>query len=323
MTRTSAATSCRNPVVAVALLGVACAHPSEAPRWARLGQSCPADAPAVEVPVTLRDSVRGLWASFRDDDDRWADLAREVPGGFAGMMLEGGLVVFLVDTTQRDAALAALAARRGLEGRDPKRVRVRKVRWNFAQLYDWYRYLNLHVWSDSGVVTSDIDEAENRITYGVMGESGRRRLERRLAALRPRLPCFLVAVEVVGPPPEKAVARVPARLGSDTTRTILPDTVRRGSEFTMTVWTFGGGCIRELAPSAVSGHGLYAPLTPHHLARQGAFCLGDRIEFRQTVQLRFDKSGLATIELRGVTNGLEFGDAKPQWVIVERHVVVR
>src|SRR5439155_17869761 len=108
-------------------------------------------APAVEVPVTLRDSVRGLGASLRDDDDRWAELAREVPGGFAGMMLEGGLVVFLVDTTQRDAALAALAARGGLEGRDPKRVRVRKVRWNFAQLYDWYRYLNLHVWSDSGV----------------------------------------------------------------------------------------------------------------------------------------------------------------------------
>src|SRR5438552_14787759 len=198
MTRTSAATSCRNPVVAVALLGVACAHPSEAPRWARLGQSCPADAPAVEVPVTLRDSVRGLGASFRDDDDRWADLAREVPGGFAGMMLEGGLVVFLVDTTQRDAALAALAARGGLEGRDPKRVRVRKARWDFSQLIDWYHYLNLSAWSDSGEVQRDIDEAHNRITYGVMGESGRRRLERGLARLRAPPPCFLVAGESVG-----------------------------------------------------------------------------------------------------------------------------
>ncbi|PYP13015.1 MAG: hypothetical protein DMD56_02045, partial [Gemmatimonadetes bacterium] len=150
-----------------------------------------------------------------------------------------------------------------------------------------------------------------------------RRLERRLAALRPRLPCFLVAVEVVGPPPEKAVARVPARLGSDTTRIILPDTVRRGSEFTMTVWTFGGGCIRELAPSAVSVHGLYARVTLYHVRRQGAICLGDLIEFRQTVPLRFDESGVATIAVRGVRNGLDFGDTKPQWVVVERHVVVR
>src|SRR3989449_203479 len=321
MTRISAATSCRNSVVALALLGLACAHPSPGPRWTPLAPSCAADAPAVELPAAQRDSLGGPVPESRaTSDDRWAAAAREVPGGFAGKMLEGGLVVFLVDTTQRDAALAA---RGGLEGRDPKRVRVRKVRWNFAQLYDWYRYLNLHVWSDSGVVTSDIDEAENRITYGVMGESGRRRPERRLAALRPRLPCFLVAVEVVGPPPEKAVARVPARLGSDTTRIILPDTVRRGSEFTMTVWTFGGGCIRELAPSDISVHGLRARVTLYHVRRQGAICLGDRIEFRQTVQLRFDKSGVATIAVRGVSNGLDFGDAKPQWVVLERHVVVR
>jgi len=309
--------------LAVAILGLACTHPSEAPRWAHVGQSCPADAPIVELPAILRDSVRRLWAAFRTDDDRWADLAREVPGGFAGMMLEGGLVVFLVDTTQRDAALAALAARGALQGREPKRVRVRKARWDFAQLIDWYHYLNLSAWSDSGEVQSDIDEEHNRISYGVMGASGRRRLERVLAQLRPPPPCFLVAIEVVGPPPEKAVSRVPARLGSDTTRIILPDTVSRGREFPMTVPTFGGGCIRELAPTDVSVHGLRARVTFYHVRRQGAFCLGDRIEFRQTVQLRFDKSGLATIELRGVTNGLEFGDAKPQWVIVERHVVIR
>ncbi len=282
------------------------------------------DAPAIELPAALRESLGGPVPEPRATiDDRWAEAARELPGGFAGKVLEGGLVVFLVDTTQRDAALGALAARGALEGRDPKRVRVRKVRWNFAQLYDWYRYLNLHVWSDSGVVTSGIDEAENRIAYGVMGESGRRRLERRLAALRPPPPCFLVAVEVVGPPPEKAVSRVPARLGSDTTRIILPDTVRRGGEFTMTVSTFGGGCIRELAPSDVSVRGLHARVTLYHVRRLAAICLGDRIEFRQTVQLRFDKSGMATIEVRGASNGLDFGDTKPQWVVLERHVVVR
>jgi len=200
MTRISAATSCSNSVVALALLGLACAHPSPGPRGTPLGRSCPADAPAVELPAAQRDSLGGPVPESRaTSDDRWAEAARELPGGFAGTMLEGDLVVFLVDTTQRDAALAALAARGGLGGADPKRVRVRKVRWNFAQLYDWYRYLGLHVWSDSGLVTSDIDEAQNSITYGVKDESGRPRLERLLAQLRPPPPCFLVAIEVVGP----------------------------------------------------------------------------------------------------------------------------
>ena len=279
----------------------------------------------VEVPVTLRDSVRGLWASFRDDDDRWADLAREVPGGFAGMMLEGGLVVFLVDTTQRDAALGALAARGALGGRDPRRVRVRKARWDFSQLIDWYHYLNLHVWHDR-VVESDIDEEHNRITYGVMGEAARRQLDRQLAALRPPPPCFLVAIEVVGPPPEKAVTRVPARLASnrDTARVILPDTVPRGSEFPMTVWTFGGGCIREAADSRVSVHGLRARVTLYHIRRLlTAVCTSDLIQFPQTVRLRFDKAGEATIEIRGVTNELEWDPVTPSWIVLERHVVVR
>src|SRR2546430_3157892 len=198
MTRISAATSCRNSVVALALLGLACAHRSPGPRWARLGRSCRADAPAVELPAAQRDSLGGLVPESRaTSDDRWAEAARELPGGFAGKILEGGLVVFLVDTTQRDAALAALAARGGLEGMDPKRVRVRKVRWNFAQLYDWYRYLGLHVWSDSGLVTSDIDEAHNSITYGVNDESGRRRFGRVLPDMSPPPPPLLHAVAVV------------------------------------------------------------------------------------------------------------------------------
>src|SRR5204863_9789459 len=100
-------------------------------------------------------------------------------------------------------------------------------------------------------------------------------------------------------------------------------TVSRGREFPMPAPTFAGASSRELPPTHVSVHGLRARVTSYPVRRQGAFCLGHRIEFRQTVQLRFDKSGLATIELRGVTNGLEFGDAKPQWVVLERHVVVR
>lgn len=309
----------------VAALSLACAPHSSGPTWVRAGQPCPADAPVVDLPAGVRDSVRRLEVGHRSGDDRLAELAREVPGGFAGMMLDGDLVVFLVDTTQRDAALAALAARGALDGRDPKQVRVRKARWDFAQLFDWYQYLNLHMWRVSGVVTSDIDDAANRITYGVMGESGRRRAERRLAELRPPPPCFLVTLDVVGPPPEKATTRVPARLvsGRDTAQVTLPDTVRRGSEFSMKVTTFAGGCIREGAGSDVSVHGLRARITLYHLRRRlSAVCTSDEIHFPQTVRLRFDRAGVATIELRGVANELDF-DAAPQWVVLTRHVVVQ
>jgi len=92
----------------------------------------------------------------------------------------------------------------------------------------------------------------------------------------------------------------------------------------MTVTTFGGGCIRETAETRVSVHGLRARVSFYHIRRNlTAVCTSDLIEFRQTVKLRFAKAGVATIEVRGVSNGLDFGDTKPQWVVVERHVVVR
>ena len=46
-----------------------------------------------------------------EPDDRWATIAQTVPG-FAGWFWEGTtLVLMLVDTAQRDAAVAALAGR--------------------------------------------------------------------------------------------------------------------------------------------------------------------------------------------------------------------
>src|SRR2546422_1950209 len=99
MTRISAATSCRNSVVALALLGLACAHPSPGPRWTPLGPSCAADAPAVELPAAQRDSLGGPVPQSRaTSDDRRAPARRELPAGFAGGMLEGGLLLFFVGT---------------------------------------------------------------------------------------------------------------------------------------------------------------------------------------------------------------------------------
>jgi len=73
-------------------------------------------------------------------------------------------------------------------------VRVKKGRWDFAQLHAWYRYLAPHIWGGDGLSFSDIQEARNRLEYGVIDEASRRRLEQTVAALG--VPCFLIAIEI-------------------------------------------------------------------------------------------------------------------------------
>jgi hypothetical protein len=149
----------------------------------------------------------------RTRDDHAAALARRVPGGYGGLYVEydpplqpdGAIrfetrraVVFLVDTTQSETALRALSSTEPpVQFRlNVAHARTRPARWSFAELYDWYGLLHTIVWRE-GVVTSDIDERQNRIVYGVENAAGRERLERQLARLD--LPCFLVGVRVAGP----------------------------------------------------------------------------------------------------------------------------
>lgn len=179
----------------LASAGLACTHPPESARSA-LDKGCPLDAPTVSVPAAVRDSLPGgvFWSTTKE---RWAQLARDVPGGFGGIVSEGGVpVIYLVDTARHTEAVAALVAGGVLlKAGEP---RVRRARWDFAQLYDWYRYLTLHFEFPGGnVVAWGIDEGQNRLYFGVLDEPARRRFERALARLH--LPCFLVAVEVTGP----------------------------------------------------------------------------------------------------------------------------
>ena len=178
-------------------------HPGDS-SWAILDQPCAAGAPirlAPERPERAEGQVRTR-------DDRTASLSRQVPGGYGGWYLEydppltpGGprrpetqrVVVSLVDTTEREAALRALASER--PDLNLLRATIRPARWSFAELYDWYGWLLARAVRD-GVVTTDINEVENRIVFGVEDAEGRRLLERRLAALG--LPCFLIGIRVPG-----------------------------------------------------------------------------------------------------------------------------
>lgn len=184
-------------VVAILMLGVACVR-SQGPRWAGLGRSCRFDAPAVGVPVSVRDSLPMLVGSEPTVDDRWAAAARDVPGGWGGVYKDGAtLVLYLVDTTRLEDATAALVTLGILPGTDSRLVTARQGRWDFSQLHEWYRYLTPQLVHDDGFASAGIDEAHNRITYGVTDNAARTRFERVLAGLG--VPCFLVALEVTGP----------------------------------------------------------------------------------------------------------------------------
>ena len=157
----------------------------------------------MSLPAAQRDSVLahfdGATGWARTTNEEWAAIAREVPGGWGGFFVERDtLWVYLTDPSQREVALAALAGRRGATGFDVdvRQARVRPGRWDFAQLDEWYLYLAPHV-QGLGIRESDIQEARNRIEYSVVDTAARTRVERVLAKVD--VPCFLVAIDVIGP----------------------------------------------------------------------------------------------------------------------------
>lgn len=193
-------------LLALGCVMVACVEPTPPateqiePAWANLGKSCPADAPAYSLPRAARDSLPTDGRDSRTLDEVWAEIAREVPGGWGGLFYEeGSLTIYLVERSKREQAIAALAPLLRESGWEEvadelATAEVKVGRWDFAQLHDWYRYLNQHVWRVEGVTTSDIDEQHNRLEYGVRDEEAQKRLSERLAELDP--PCFLVAVGI-------------------------------------------------------------------------------------------------------------------------------
>lgn len=162
-------------------------------RWANLAKACTADAPATSLPADLAATLPT--GTFKTIDDRAAELAREIPGGWGGYAYieHDHYNMFLVDPSQKKAALAALASR-GIPPDDY--IEVHQGRWDFGQLYDWYRYLGPRVLPGIKVSSTDIQEARNRIEYSVINEAERTKLEQALSDLD--IPCFLVAINIQG-----------------------------------------------------------------------------------------------------------------------------
>lgn len=184
----------RRSLVLGTLLLAACAEPPTIAPGPEASLDPDCTAPAFSIPDNLR--LPPPSGGLGTVDDRWAALARQVPGGWGGFFYhEGQPTVYLVDPSQREAALRAIAPHIGRD--DVLRSAVRQGRWDFAQMYDWYRYLAQHAWAVPGVHSSDIQEAQNRIIYGVRDEAAREQLTRKLTALG--IPCGLVLIEITPP----------------------------------------------------------------------------------------------------------------------------
>lgn len=141
-------------------------------------------------------------------DDRFAALARAVPGGFGGLWLEGSVLhVNLVELSKRAQAQSALKAElRGEFGPgapggqranvDLDRVVFHQGRYDYLQLTGWYARLPASLGYE-GVTSTDIAERRNRIRIGVLDESTAERVRRRIGELG--IPSEAVLVQLEAP----------------------------------------------------------------------------------------------------------------------------
>lgn len=146
--------------------------------------------PAFDVTVPLE--------TYLQNHKLFAALAKEVPGGFAGVFHDREQpVMLLTDPAKAAQAKTALAPYLADLGTfNLALAEIRAARWDFAQLTNWYTYIFRHTpVSESPLVTySDTDVMVNRILIGVRSAATRQELIAALKGLG--LPCDLIALEI-------------------------------------------------------------------------------------------------------------------------------
>jgi hypothetical protein len=135
-------------------------------------------------------------ASARTLDDRFAHMARTAPA-FGGMFIDDGGVLNVYMMNRSSSAKAA--ASRALRGNFdlPRKVRVLKARYRFAQLKTWQNRATEKLLGLPGVVMTDVDDKTNRLTVGVTGDRGRAAVNKGLARLG--IPRAAVDVQAAAP----------------------------------------------------------------------------------------------------------------------------
>jgi hypothetical protein len=170
-------------------------------RLADIGKACTPESPATVLEGPRLDSLPPESRTRRgSSDEAWVELARTAPGGIGGIFLDAGVgYLWLVDPSKRSEAIAAIAAtslgiamqQTGFPLQDAV---VLKARWDFAQLADWYAYVVSRALPEVRWSSADIQEARNRLEFGVVDEVARLDLESKLKTLD--LPCNLIAIRI-------------------------------------------------------------------------------------------------------------------------------
>lgn len=173
--------------------------------------------PPIAVSPTDTATVR---QRYRDRNALDADIARGPVPGYAGVIIQGGctFVVLLTDTLSQKAA-AEVYFRRQAESQRPSghancggpyRLGFRQVRYDFAQLYDWY-VGPFRIIPRDGVTMTDIDEARNQLAIGVADSAAYRSVRRFVETLA--IPTGVVRVDVVGRLELRGMSRDSSRRG--------------------------------------------------------------------------------------------------------------
>jgi hypothetical protein len=112
------------------------------------------------------------------------EVAQAVPG-FGGYFLDadGAPTVYLTDPSRRvevEHALAGFLTDRGFTASD---LRIRQGAYAYAQLEGWYRAARPHAFGVAGIILGDVDEAANRIRFGVANASAAAALQSAITQL--------------------------------------------------------------------------------------------------------------------------------------------
>lgn len=176
-----------------------------APAVTRYQADCVGLPPGVDLPASLRDSVRHPSANSRGREDRSYDIARRFPG-YAGYAYGKSFLVWFTDTTVGRPQLDSIVRLENIENPDSLPFNLAPVRWSFAQLYDWYGYLSPRLMRNDKVWMSGMDLMNNRLVFHVSDTLVKHQTDSQLVALN--VPCGLVRLQL----PERWSALVGARI---------------------------------------------------------------------------------------------------------------
>lgn len=116
------------------------------------------------------DGNSGPVVQVRDSNYQLLKVAQAVPafGGFKIVHTpEPTLVVYLTDSSQKAAAVDAIADEWNEPGLRTMPVEIKPATYRMLDLYNWYAKLTDQIWQIHGVVFTDLAEQSNNIQIGV------------------------------------------------------------------------------------------------------------------------------------------------------------